>query len=55
MTRTHAARGLLKQGPLTFADFVAITGWPYKVCRRVISYLQEHGEAFFIDGEWRLA
>lgn len=39
MTRTHAARQLLALGPLSFAEFVAITGWPIKACRRVLSYL----------------
>lgn len=39
MTRTHAARQLLALGPLSFPEFVAITGWPAKACRRVLSYL----------------
>ena len=39
MTRTHCARQLLAHGPLTLGEFVTITGWPYKACRRVLSYL----------------
>jgi hypothetical protein len=39
MTRTHCARQLLAHGPLTFSDFVTITGWPVPACRRVLSYL----------------
>lgn len=39
MTRTHAARQLLALGPLSFPEFVAITGWSVRACRRVLSYL----------------
>jgi len=39
MTRTHAARQLLALGPVTFSEFVTITGWPVPACRRVLSYL----------------
>lgn len=39
MTRTHAAIQLLAHGPLTLSQFVDITGWPYPVCRGVLSYL----------------
>lgn len=39
MTRTHAARQLLALGPLSFGEFVTVTGWPVSTCRRVLSYL----------------
>jgi hypothetical protein len=39
MTRTHAARQLLALGPLSLAEFVTFTGWPYTTCRRVLSHL----------------
>ena len=54
MTHTHAALQLLALGPLTFREFVAVTGWPYKTARGVISYLQQSGRAVW-DGAWRLA
>ncbi len=54
MTRAYAARKLLELGPLEFREFVAITGWPYRVCRGVISHLQAAGRIVF-DGAWRLA
>lgn len=46
MTRTYAARQLLALGPLSFREFMEITGWPFKTCRRVLSYLVDTtGEA----------
>jgi hypothetical protein len=53
MTRTYAARRLLELGPLEFREFVQITGWPYRVCRKVISHLQATGRIVW-DGAWRL-
>lgn len=51
MTRTHAARQLLAHGPLTFGEFVSITGWPYAECRRVLSYLVDDlGELVRVGG-----
>lgn len=38
-TKVYAARQLLALGPLSFAEFLEITGWPFKTCRRVLSYL----------------
>ena len=55
MTRAHAARGLLADGPLSFREFHEMTGWPYKVARKVISYLQESGAIVSERGLWRLA
>jgi hypothetical protein len=54
VTRTYAARKLLALGPLQFSEFVAITGWPYRACRGVISHLQATGRIVW-DGAWRLA
>lgn len=46
MTRTHAARQLLALGPISFGEFVTVTGWPISACRRVLSYLVDDlGEA----------
>lgn len=39
MTRPHAARRLLEHGPLTFADFRHITGWPAHVADLVLRRL----------------
>lgn len=33
MSRAHAARQLLALGPLTFREFVEITGWPRRAAR----------------------
>lgn len=44
MTRAHAARRLLALGPLTLAEFVEITGWPYRQCVRLLEYLRDHGD-----------
>lgn len=41
MTRSHAARRLLQHGPLTFAEFADITGWPSRVCTRVLHRLTD--------------
>lgn len=38
-TKVYAARQLLALGPLSFGEFMEITGWPFKTCRRVLSYL----------------
>lgn len=54
MTRTHAAKRLLEHGPLTFGEFVTVTGWPYKTARKTISWLQQTGRVRCIDGVWRL-
>jgi len=39
MTRVHAAKQLLAHGPLSLAQFVEITGWPYVKCRKTLGYL----------------
>lgn len=44
MTRTQAATSLLALGPLTFAEFVMITGWTVYQCRKTIDYLQRSGK-----------
>jgi len=55
MTKTYAAKRLLEHGPLTFGEFVTVTGWPYSKARKTISYLQESGVVVWADGAWRLA
>ena len=55
MTRTHAARQLLALGPLSFAQFADITGWPIAACRRVLSYLvDDMGEAERLGRVYRM-
>lgn len=56
MTRIHAARQLLALGPLSFGEFVEITGWPYKTCRHVLTKLvDEKGELVRDGGLYRVA
>lgn len=43
MTRDHAALQLLALGPLTRAEFVAVTGWPLSSCTDVIRRLRDAG------------
>lgn len=43
MTRTQAATSLLALGPLTFAQFVMITGWTVLQCRKTLGHLQSNG------------
>ena len=45
MTRTYAAKRLLEHGPLTFREFVQITGWPAKVAKNALFALVELGIA----------
>ena len=47
MTRTHAALKLLEHGPLTWAEFVAITGWPRRAARKCLNWLIETGRVVF--------
>lgn len=46
MTRTHAAQQLLAHGPLTFSEFMAITGWTWAQCRKTIGSLQADGRIY---------
>jgi hypothetical protein len=39
MTRTYAAKRLLEHGPLTAAQFIEITGWKERTCRRTLQQL----------------
>jgi hypothetical protein len=56
MTRAHAARQLLALGPLSFAEFVAITGWPYARCRCTMKHLVDgRGEVVRDGGLYRIA
>jgi hypothetical protein len=55
MTRTHCARQLLALGPLSFGEFVNVTGWPITSCRRVLSYLVDcRGEVSRNGGTYKL-
>ena len=44
MTRHHAAMQLFRHGPLSRADFVAITGWQLTTCTRLLAALLDTGE-----------
>ena len=39
MTKTYAAKRLLEHGPLTAAQFIEITGWEERTCRRTLRQL----------------
>jgi hypothetical protein len=39
MTRTYAAKRLLEHGPLTFANFWAITGWQKEEAKEALDTL----------------
>ena len=55
MTRKHAALQLLRHGPLTAAEFREITGWPHRVCRRVLTRLVDQlGAVQRVGGVYRL-
>lgn len=43
MTRTYAAKRLLEHGPLTFAEFLAITGWTKGAADNVLVRLRNWG------------
>ncbi len=43
MTKDHAATCLLRHGPLTFPQFVEITGWTEKSARWVMEKLLDQG------------
>ena len=43
MTRTHAAKRLLEHGPLTFADFLRITGWRKSIANNALGRLRRWG------------
>ena len=44
MTRTHVAKKLLEHGPLTFCEFVTITGWTVRQCRKTLGHMQSLGQ-----------
>lgn len=50
---TYNARRLMEHGPLSWAEFLAITGWPANTARRTWSWLQERREIvpINVDGE----
>lgn len=44
MSRPYAALQLLAHGPLSRAEFVAITGWGKTSCARILAALTDTGE-----------
>lgn len=52
MTRTYAAKRLLEHGPLTFGQFVEITGWNAAQVSSVLLALEKSG-CLQIDGPIR--
>jgi hypothetical protein len=55
MTKTYAARQLLALGPLSFGEFVTVTGWTASACRRVLSYLVDDlGEVSRLGRKYQL-
>lgn len=44
MTRAYAAKRLLEHGPLTFRDFMEITGWTIHSAKNVIERLEKAGD-----------
>jgi len=42
MTRTYAGRKLLEHGPLTFKQFVEITGWPKNTAADCLTRLRRN-------------
>ena len=49
MTRTYAAKRLLEHGPLTFREFVEITGWTVRVAHRALYRLRQFGLARMVS------
>ena len=43
MTRTHAAKRLLEHGPLSFGDFMSITGWRETIASSALDRLMKRG------------
>lgn len=43
MTRLHAATRLLEHGPLTLAEFLEITRWPYQAAQATLTRLMDAG------------
>jgi len=53
MTRTYAARRLLEHGPLSFAEFLEITGWTKRIAWRALTRLIQFGLVEFVNGDKR--
>jgi len=51
MTRTYAAKRLLELGPLSWPEFVQITGWPEKPAARTLDHLVNTGTARY-EYQW---
>jgi hypothetical protein len=43
MTRPYALRRLLDLGPLTLAELIDITRWPYRATQAMLTRLQDEG------------
>lgn len=41
---TYNARRLMEHGPLSWPEFLVITGWPVNTARRTWGWLQERSE-----------
>lgn len=61
MTKSHALRQLLRLGPLTHRELVAVTGWPSRVVTNTCNHLHNRCEVVFVpgrhgnqDGEWSM-
>jgi hypothetical protein len=59
MSRTYAAKRLLEHGPLTFGEFVTVTGWPSREASNVLRNLKRRGCVACVNHQrltvWRLA
>jgi len=53
MTHTYAAQKLLEHGPLSFGEFMTITGWKRVTCKRILEYLSELGAVYPINVDGR--
>jgi DNA-binding transcriptional regulator GbsR (MarR family) len=52
VTRPYAAKRLLEHGPLTFAEFMEITGWPQYGLEDALRSLARRGivRRFYVPG-----
>jgi hypothetical protein len=55
MSAAHCARKLLAHGPLAFAEFHAITGWPKRRCHKTLEYLKRIGLVRRAAGSWHIS
>ncbi len=50
MTKTHALQMLLRLGPLTYAELLAVTGWSHPALKSALARTIERGEVQPIPG-----